>query len=417
MGAILIEDAVATRVKEIKATMTRNMHRVIHAFLTISFLIIISASFVIANDHPDLSQIHQLIESHDYDGALILATELGRSDQCDRDCRAECHLLSGYCRFMVGQETAAKHELDQSIRLRPKHRLDMAEYPDGFLELYERVRKQALCSLEIRVVSKQSLAVMADEDLSLVYRMEDVPVGWISLSDNKYGRPQRYQLSAGRLNVFDLKLDELHDYWAFDSLNISFRPTMRTSTGDGKSSKSTSEKDKNKIGKYILELTPQQYSASPVSRITVGDSLNLTSLTVFESKPAWKKLHRDLASNHARRSLTRGLKVVSLVGMALTGIWAWQSHAKATDTYDEYMLEIDRVKIASLYRDYEGLIEKRNVTGGLSIVMAAVAVSTFIFKPGDEKDLIEEYERHHGPAGISLGVGADGVKLQLELGV
>jgi len=365
----------------------------------------------------ELAYIRKSIEQQKYDEALSLLADLQRSDQCKINCRGESHFLTALCRYMLGRQDAARSELEKALRLQPKHTLEESRYPDGFVQLYRQAQKRTLCSLEIRVLTPHSLGLKTEGKFKVVYRDDRVPTGPVELVKNDYSRSQRYRLNAGQLNVFELKLEELRDYWSFDSLHLMFRPNLNTNAGLDKDWQPTAEDSCVRIGHRCFDLLESNYGQFPVTRIVVGEGDWIRSVHVMFTAPEWKKLHKDLAANANRRRLARILKISSIVGTIGASTWALISDFKAGDKYEEYMDAADRVQISALYRTYEDLVEQRNILAISAIGLAALGIVTYIFSPGDEQDILDEFERRHGKSGISLGTINNGLALQLKLGL
>lgn len=365
----------------------------------------------------ELTYINGIIKRQDYQNALSLLFDLRRSDSCLTECQGECHFLAGLCRYELGQQDLARDELEKAIRFRPKYELPEAEYADGFAGLYRQVQKRTLCSLEIRLLTPQSLGLRSEGTLKTVYRDDHVPVGSIELIENEFSRRQKYRLNAGQLNVFELKLEELHDYWAFDSLHLMFRPNLNVGAALSKSGQSKGDGPCTRIGRRCFELLESNYETEELTRVVVGDGGRRRSIGVLLTTPEWKKLHQDLAANANRRRLAKIIKVSSLVGTVAATAWAVISDSKAGDKYEEYVNAVDRVQISALYRTYEDLIEQRNILTVSAIGLAAVGIAAFIFSPGDEQDVLDEFERRYGNSGIAFGIIDGGPAVQLKLGV
>jgi len=365
----------------------------------------------------ELTYIRAVIDRQEYDNALSLLADLQRSDQCNLDCRGECHFLTAWCRFMLGHEDAARNELESALRLQPKLAPDESRYPQEFMELYRQAEKRVLCSLEIRILTPHTLGLKSEGKLAVVYRDDKVPIGPVELVENAYSQKQRYWLNAGQPNVFELKLEELHDYWSFDSLHLMFRPNLSAGASRDKNWQSTGEDKCVRIGRRCFDLMDSNYDELPVSRIVIGERDLIRSVNVMFTTPEWKKLHKDLASNANRRRLARVLKYSSIVGTVAATTWAFISDSKAGDKYEEYMDSADRVQISALYRTYEDLVEQRNILTISAIGFAALGIATYIFSPGDEQDILDEFQRRHGDSGISMGIIDNSLALQFKMGV
>lgn len=365
----------------------------------------------------ELAYIRKAIDRQQYDEALSLLADLQRSDQCESECRGEGHFLTALCRYMMGHQDAARVELEEALRIWPKHTLEESKYPDGFVQLYRQAERKKLCSLEIRILTPHSLGFKSGGKLKVVFQDDRVPVGPVELVKNDYSRSQRYRLNAGQLNVFELKLEELHDYWAFDSLHLMFRPNLSVRNNQGKGGQPEEDDSCVRIGSRCFNLLESNYDELPVTRIVVGEGDWIRSIYVMFATSEWKELHKDLASNRNRHRLARILKISSIAGTVGATAWAFLSDSKAGDKYEEYMDATDRVQISALYRTYEDLVEQRNILTISAIGLAALGIITYVFSPGDEQDILDEFERRHGSSGLSLGAIDGGMAVQLKLGV
>ncbi|MEW6412333.1 MAG: hypothetical protein AB1483_07650 [Candidatus Zixiibacteriota bacterium] len=263
-------------------------------------------------------------------------------------------------------------------------------------------------SIEIRITTPKSLALFDGDKLAVVYHLENVAGNFIELKASKYNTPQRYQLTVGRVNRFDLKLEELRDFYAFDSLHVTFRPRISASSLADSLIEIGVLRDSRVVrGNYSYTLERDNYEQQPLTEIVVGSGDDSKVIKVLESKPQWKKLVEDLSANPSRRRLTKVIRISSAIAAAGSALWAWQSNNEANNVYDEYMTKIHPVDISAKYREYEDLIEQRNILGAFALVFAATNAATFIFAPGDETDLVREYEAQWGKSGISLDLKPD----------
>ncbi len=281
-----------------------------------------------------------------------------------------------------------------------------------------RAQVQETSTVEIRITTPKSLVLFDGEELAVVYHLENVQGGWIELEGSKYNSAQRYRLTAGRLNTFDLKLEELRDFYAFDSLHVTFRPRLSSySIADSLIEAGVLANSGVVRGSYSFDLQMSNYQTEELTRIVIGSGENRKIVKVLESKPQWKKLLEDLAANPGRHKLTKIIRIVSWVGVVASTIWAWQSNSEANDVYDEYMTKIHPVDISASYRRYEDLIEKRNILGAFGLFFAATGIGSYVFSPGDENDLVREYEAKWGKSGISLDIKGDytGIALTFDL--
>ncbi|UCG62571.1 MAG: hypothetical protein JSV52_04600 [Candidatus Zixiibacteriota bacterium] len=365
-----------------------------------------------------MDRIYQLIEEERYAEAVSLIDDAKKLIDCDLACLGEIFFLSGFCRYQLHQRNHALEELMESVRLRPRHGISASDYDLGFVELFERARSRTLCSVEIRILTPQTLAFMADNQISTVYRVSDVPADWIELHSNKYGDAQRYRLIPGSVNSFDLELQELRDYRAFDSLSLLFMPTPNeTATGRVEQDSVSAASPCIKMGKYCVELIRGNYYSTELSQIVIEGNWSASVILVLQAKTEWTKLHRSLKSNPARRMLAKVVKISAVIGAAATAIWAIDANAKADDKYAEYLTKVDRVEISDTYRDYTDFLNRRNVMGAFSLCFAAAGIVTYLISPGNERDLIDRYERDYRPSGISLDVKNNyvGVRLAVDL--
>lgn len=366
----------------------------------------------------DLENINRLIDNGRFDDAVAALQNYGTRIDCDIDCQSEVSFLTGFCRFRQGYSEAALEYVKESVALNPKRSLSEAEYPEGFIELFERARSKVLCSIEIRVVSPTTVAIQSRRQISTLFRATDVPATSIVLNENRYGRAQRYWLLPGQLNIFDLELQELHDYHAFDSLHLSLRPVVKE-TGRGEVADAAEVEDDVSpcvdIGAYCVELMPSNYYPGDLSQIVIEGERSSLRISVLMARPEWTKLHRDLESNPKRRTLAKVLKYSGIAGSILTAAWAVKANSDADKKYDSYLTKIDPTEISNTYREYTDLLNKRDLLSVFSMCFAATTILSQVFSPRNEMELIEDFEAKHRKSGIALDVKRDYVGLKLSL--
>lgn len=272
-------------------------------------------------------------------------------------------------------------------------------------------RQTARCSVEIRVLTPNSLVLSSDEGLCTTYRVDSVEARWIQISKSPYNEQERHYLIAGELNQFDLALEVAHDFYAFDSLHLSFGPIIMDSES-GMKTKRFAGGDV-RVGRFPVDLMRENYKEKALAKIIFGSGESTRTLAVLEAKPRWQKLHKDLAANPGRRRLTKIIEYSAIAGTVISALWAWKSDSDARDRYEEYLLQVQPEDVSGSYSRYEDMIEKRNILGTVAITLAATGIVSFLSKPRNEYELVADYERKYGPSGVTLDIGDDHAAIKL----
>jgi tetratricopeptide (TPR) repeat protein len=359
-----------------------------------------------------LGAAHGLFDQGQYETALDCFKTLAASADCDNECRGEALFYAAYSLYHLGNDSAALHELRQSIMLRPKRKLIDDVYPARIYELYEQARSELLCTIEIHVATPGKVAMMDGDRILLSCVRHDVPAGTlIKLEQSKYAPySQPYILIPGQVNRFQLELKQI-----IGTNFLALKHTVDTT-------KPIDDRIIHEDGDvpYLLakghrvDFQREYYYDSLLTHLVIGEDSTAIhlQLSIIEGKPEWSNLIHHLDKNPKVRKWFGRFKLISGVGLITAAGISTYFNSQANDEYDVYLNALPDQTYRT-YRDYEHHIALRNIFGATALTFLASELVWFLGNPKDEASLIDEFSSGHTGPTLSLDYRQDYVGLKL----
>lgn len=363
---------------------------------------------------PDFAKGIEEYQSKNYESAIQIFTPISKSTNFSDECIGNAFIYLGICEYLTGNSNQAQAEFIEAIKHYPNIKLPNENLEQDIINLFINTKSRLLCDIEIFIQTPFEASMYVNKEVKLIYRMENVLVGKIKILPSKYNEYDReYNLVSGKLNRFYLQIERLRDYYAYDSLALSFYPHEYSpetkkfeELGDGSFVV--------KSGSQKILLNRDHYETIPLTSIEIKNDGPLIRIPVLETTKKFNKLLRDLFYNRVRSKFNNGVKKVSLAGFIVCTSLSIYTHTKLNSAYDDYLLKVYPNEVQDAYREYVSKVHKRNNYAIFAGVFALIRVITDYTEPRKEEDILNDYNTQNNHK-LSLLIKPDVIGLKYTL--
>jgi hypothetical protein len=381
------------------------------------FLLVVMFSYTASAETcgPDITKGIEQFRNQNYELAIQIFDPISKSNSLSDECNSTALIYIGISKYLSGNKNQAQDDFIEAIKLFPNIELPEENLSNEIINLFRSAKEILLCDIEIYVQSPYETALNVNNQIKLVYRMENVLVGKIKMFASKFNEfDMEYNLISGKMNRFYLQIERLRDYHAYDSLVMSFYPHE-----DFPETKKFEELDDGsfiiKSGSQKIATERDHYQGPILSTIEIRSDGPVTVIPILEITPNFNRLLRDLNYNSIRKRFNDNIKKVAVAGFIFSSVYSIYTHTKISSAYDEYLLQVHPSDVQDSYRNYVDKVHKRNYLAAFAAFFALTRAVAEYTEPKDEQKILNRYNNRRKNHNISLLIEPDVVGLKYTL--